>query len=134
MAAADPARMQSSGLIELGGHTHRHWILGRCRPETAEFEIRHSAERITAELGRVPRLFAYPNGQPGDYSPATIEILRSAGYEAAVTTSAGGIGGDGRAFELPRYGAPASLPEAAATVSGLFELLKSLRTQASPAG
>lgn len=126
--------MQSSGLIELGGHTHRHWILGRCRPETAEFEIMHSAERITAELGIAPKLFAYPNGQPGDYSPATIEILRRAGYEAAVTTSAGGIGGDGCAFELPRYGAPVSLPEAAATVSGLFELLKCLRTQVAPAG
>lgn len=131
---AQAREMQSSGLIELGGHTHRHWILGRCRTETAEFEIMHSAERITAELGRAPRLFAYPNGQPGDYSPTTIETLRRAGYVAAVTTSAGGIGGDGRAFELPRYGAPASLPEAAATVSGLFELLKSLRSHASPAG
>jgi peptidoglycan/xylan/chitin deacetylase (PgdA/CDA1 family) len=126
--------MQASGLIELGGHTHRHWILGRCRPETAAFEIRHSAERITTELGRAPKLFAYPNGQPGDYGPATIETLRRAGYVAAVTTSAGGIGGSGSAFELPRYGAPESLPEAAATVSGLFELLKGLRTRVSPAG
>jgi hypothetical protein len=37
-------------------------------------------------LGERVGLFAYPNGKPGeDYSPATVEVVRSLGIDAAVS-------------------------------------------------
>jgi hypothetical protein len=41
-------------------------------------------------LGERVGLFAYPNGKPGeDYSPATVEVVRSLGFDAAVSTQWG---------------------------------------------
>lgn len=120
-------QMHRSGLIEFGAHTRRHFILSRCPPAAAEREIRHSRDRIAAELGSLPELFAYPNGQPEDHTPATARMLREAGFAAAVTMSPGFITPGCDRFALPRYGAPASVAEAEATVSGAFESLKQFR-------
>lgn len=125
--------LQEGGLIELGGHTHRHLILGRCAAATARFEIEQSRDRLTAELGITPRLFAYPNGQTGDYTAETAALLQAADFEAAVTMSPGFVRAESDLYALPRYGAPASLGETEATVSGLFETLKQWRLALRPA-
>ncbi len=119
--------MRDGGLIDFGAHTHRHLILGRCTKETAQFEIIHSRDRIQAELGIAPQLFAYPNGQPGDYHAETAALLDEAGFRSAVTMSPGFAKSDCNLFTLPRYGSPASVPETEATVSGIFETLKEWR-------
>jgi hypothetical protein len=49
-------------------------------------------------------LFAYPNGQPSDYTPATVDILRDAGIRAAVTTIPGINESATPPFELRRFG------------------------------
>ncbi len=119
--------MRDSGLIDFGAHTHRHLILGRCTADTARFEINQSRDRIHSELGVQPTLFAYPNGQPGDYHAETATLLDEAGFHAAVTMSPGFAKPGGNLFTLPRYGAPESVPETEATVSGSFETLKEWR-------
>ena len=127
----DQAReMQRSGLVEFGGHTHRHLILGRCQPETARQEIAHSRERLTRELGVEPTLFAYPNGQDGDHTSDTAQMLLDAGYAAAATTSAGFVRGDSNLLTLPRCGTPLTHFHAEATVSGAFDTLKQWRKKA----
>lgn len=119
--------MHDSGVIEFGGHTHRHLIVGRCTTETAREEIQLSHRRLADELGTVPTLFAYPNGQPGDYTAESAALLREAGYTSAVTMSPGFVSAACDRFAIPRYGAPTTLAETEGTVSGTFETLKELR-------
>lgn len=123
----DARGMLQSGLIEFGGHTHHHLILGRCRPETAAFQIALSRERIESGLDRRPRLFAYPNGGPGDFTAETAESLREHGFRAAVTTIPGRVSTSSGLFTLPRYGSPVSVADAEMTVSGCYETIRRLR-------
>jgi len=50
----------STGLVDIGAHTHTHRLLDRCTPAEAAEELDRSNERIAEELGVVPRHFAYP--------------------------------------------------------------------------
>lgn len=119
--------MKSSGLVDFGGHTHRHLILSRCQPSTARREIQECRERLTAELGVAPLSFAYPNGQKTDHNSSTAKILQEEGFNLAVTTEAGFVHGQTDAFALPRHGSPISSHHAAATISGAFETFKQWR-------
>ena len=60
-------------------------------------------ERIT---GRRVSSFAYPFGQPGDFTPETIALVRTAGYTRACTASPGIVDRDCDPFTLPRLGIP----------------------------
>lgn len=124
----DMAReMQASGLVEFGGHTHSHPILARCSPEQQRREIFTCHERLSAELGRSPKLFAYTNGGEEDFSAETCGLLAEAGFEAAFTMMSGRVKPGLNPYALPRYGAPESLLEAEATASGAFEMLREWR-------
>jgi peptidoglycan/xylan/chitin deacetylase (PgdA/CDA1 family) len=81
--------MDASGLITIGAHTHRHLILGRCTPETAAFEMATSCTLLQQQLGKHPTIFAYPNGQCGDFNRTTEDLLEAFQIEAAVTTQPG---------------------------------------------
>jgi peptidoglycan/xylan/chitin deacetylase (PgdA/CDA1 family) len=90
--------------FEIGGHTVTHPILLKLSPEQARGEILDGKARLEALLGRPLRLFAYPNGRPGeDYGPEHVAMVREAGFEAAVSTRRGvGTGASDR-FQLPRF-------------------------------
>ena len=83
------AEMLDSGLIEFGAHTRTHAILSRLSPDQQQHEIVGSIEAVEAATGRPCRLFAYPNGTPGDYDDETLRILTERGIELAVTATAG---------------------------------------------
>jgi peptidoglycan/xylan/chitin deacetylase (PgdA/CDA1 family) len=121
------SEMHASGLIELGGHTHTHPILGRCSPAQASAEIRECHARITAELGTAPSLFAYPNGGPGDFDQSTQTLLRDVGFTASFTMQAGFIHTHHETLALPRYGNPSQPWEVEAMASGLMERLRQFR-------
>jgi peptidoglycan/xylan/chitin deacetylase (PgdA/CDA1 family) len=124
----DMAReMQASGLVELGGHTHSHPILARCSLEQQRREIFTCHERLSAELGRAPKLFAYTNGGAEDFSTETCGLLAEAGFEAAFTMMSGRVKPGLNPYALPRYGSPETLWEAEATASGAFEMLREWR-------
>lgn len=124
----DMAReMQASGLVEFGGHTHSHPILARCSLEQQRREIFTCYERLSAELGRAPKLFAYTNGGAEDFSTETCGLLAEAGFEAAFTMMSGRVKPGLNPYALPRYGSPESLWEAEATASGAFEMLREWR-------
>jgi peptidoglycan/xylan/chitin deacetylase (PgdA/CDA1 family) len=73
----------------IGAHTVNHPVLSRVSPERARAEILGSRAAIAAACGRAPRAFAYPNGQPEDYTETTVELVRAAGFTCAVTTRFG---------------------------------------------
>lgn len=124
----DMAReMQASGVIELGGHTHTHPVLGRCEAALEAQEIQTCAARMKAELGVPPRVFAYPNGMEGDFDADTQRLLAEAGFEAAFTMHAGFVHARHEAMALPRYGSPESPLLLEAMVSGCMERLRQIR-------
>ena len=88
----------------IGAHTVTHPILLNATHEAASHEIVESGRRL-AEIVRQPiRLFAYPNGKPGqDYGPDHVRMVRDAGYSAAVATEWGVATAQSDSFQLPRF-------------------------------
>jgi peptidoglycan/xylan/chitin deacetylase (PgdA/CDA1 family) len=68
--------------------------MSRLDADAADREIRTCKERIAAETGHAPTLFAYPNGRPADYTPETQAILRRHGFRLAFATTEGIAGPD----------------------------------------
>ena len=52
----------------------------------ASWEVSECKRRIEAELQSPVDYFAYPNGREEDFIASNKELLRAAGYRAAVTT------------------------------------------------
>ena len=119
--------MRAGGLIDIGGHTHHHWILGRCSPSVSQSEIAKCRQRFDAELGPGVKLFAYPNGWHGDFNDTTAAQLQAHGFQSAVTTLYGRVHEKSDVMELRRYGTPVSVADADMTVSGAYEKVKGWR-------
>lgn len=116
--AADP-------LITIGGHTMLHPILSSLPYEEACEEIEQGRQRLAEITGETPTLFAYPNGQRGDYTAEIVQFLRDTGWQAAVTTQAGAATPDSDLMQLPR------LPLGQGPVAPLaWALAKATRAQA----
>lgn len=98
----DEVRALAEGGMEIGSHTVTHPILSRQGLEEAEWEIRHSKATLEAQLGRPILHFAYPNGQPRDYSPAIARMVQAAGYRSATSMIPGLCGPDSSLFSLER--------------------------------
>jgi len=104
MMTAEQIKQLHLAGMEIGGHTVNHPILTRLDRETAYTEI-ENGKKILEEIVQAPvRLFAYPNGKPGqDYSPDHVAILKEIGFDAAVSTAWGAATKDTDIFQLPRF-------------------------------
>jgi peptidoglycan/xylan/chitin deacetylase (PgdA/CDA1 family) len=85
--------------MELGAHTMTHPHLGVLSAAAQRIEISDSIALIERRTGVRPAGFAYPGG---DYGDDTLEVLRSAELEYAVTTKAGVNRPGASCFELRR--------------------------------
>jgi peptidoglycan/xylan/chitin deacetylase (PgdA/CDA1 family) len=90
--------------FSVGAHTVSHPILSRLTPAQAWEEIHGSKVAVERALGVPVRGFAYPNGGPEDYTGATVQMVRDAGFACAVTTRRGLNSSDTPPFELRRGG------------------------------
>jgi len=79
----DEVRLLADAGWGIGAHTCSHPILTRLPPEAAAREVAGSAERVTAELGRPPVAFAYPNGGRADFDESIEEAVAVAGMTVA---------------------------------------------------
>jgi peptidoglycan/xylan/chitin deacetylase (PgdA/CDA1 family) len=82
--AADP-------LVTIGGHTRRHYAIGRLGPGAARAEIVEGVNRLEKELSRPVRHFSFPFGDETSAGPRDIAIARDLGFSTAVTTRKGVI-------------------------------------------
>jgi len=89
MTAEELREIATDPLITIGAHTAHHEILSTVPPQQAQVEIAESAADLERLLGERPRVFAYPNGGRGDYTPEHVAMLQELGFEAAVTTMVG---------------------------------------------
>jgi peptidoglycan/xylan/chitin deacetylase (PgdA/CDA1 family)/CelD/BcsL family acetyltransferase involved in cellulose biosynthesis len=86
MLTWDQVRLMKAHGIDFGGHTVTHPFLSKLAPSEAAWEITECKRRIEQELQQTVEYFAYPNGREEDFSSSTKDLLRAAGYRAAVTT------------------------------------------------
>ena len=90
--------------MEVGAHTVSHPILTRLDDNRARQEIGGSRKTLEQITGRPVNLFAFPNGKPGqDYDERHVEMVREAGFQAAVSTQWGVARRNSDLLQLPRF-------------------------------
>lgn len=89
MSWDDVRQIAADPLCTIGAHTINHYAIARLSAEEALAEAVNSRDRIAAEIGRVPQVFAYPYGDAGSASPRDFDLIKEAGFAAAVTTRKG---------------------------------------------
>ena len=79
--------MLSSGLIEIGAHTHSHQDF-RANPAALEADCVHSLDILSERYDVEKPAFAFPYGSPrlGFCSPAMTDAVRRCGVRCALTT------------------------------------------------
>jgi peptidoglycan/xylan/chitin deacetylase (PgdA/CDA1 family) len=86
MLSWDQVRQMQARRIGFGGHTVTHPFLSRMTSQEFRREVTECKRRIEEELQRPADYFAYPNGREEDFGAANKQLMREAGYRAAVTT------------------------------------------------
>jgi peptidoglycan/xylan/chitin deacetylase (PgdA/CDA1 family) len=72
-----------------GGHTHSHSIVSRLDLEALDGEVRTCRDRIAAETGTTPDMFAYPNGRTIDFTDEARATLQRHGFHTAFSSIEG---------------------------------------------
>jgi peptidoglycan/xylan/chitin deacetylase (PgdA/CDA1 family) len=104
MMTSEQIRKLHHAGMEIGAHTVEHPILTRIENDKAYAEMVNSKETLENIIGNSVRLFAYPNGEPGqDYLPEHIAMAKEIGFEAAVSTAWGTANSHSDLFQLPRF-------------------------------
>jgi peptidoglycan/xylan/chitin deacetylase (PgdA/CDA1 family) len=104
MMTADQVRELHRAGMTMGAHTVTHPILARTADAIARTEIAESKQRLEEIVGERVRIFAYPNGRPRqDYGSAHVQMVRDAGFDAAVSTAWGVASSASDVFQIPRF-------------------------------
>ncbi len=83
MMSWDNIKEMSNGIIEIGSHTLNHPIVTKVTFEVAKEEIKLSKKEIEENINKQVTLFAFPNGQRGDYNDTCCDLVKDAGYDCA---------------------------------------------------
>lgn len=103
MTSAEVKAMRQAGM-QIGAHTVSHPILAKLTDAQAAAEIGDSKGFLEELLGERITVFAYPNGKPGeDYTPQSVEVVRSLGFDAAVSTQWGASRKGDDPFQIKRF-------------------------------
>ncbi|MBV5330360.1 MAG: polysaccharide deacetylase family protein [Chlorobium sp.] len=84
---------------EIGCHTMTHDLLIKENTPNLHYEVHNAKELIEDKIDMPIRSFAYPNG---DFDDRTIEAVKLAGFELAVTTKWGRNTRENNPFSLKR--------------------------------
>lgn len=104
MMSSEELRCLQRAGMEIGGHTASHPILARIPDADARAEIAKGREILQGITGEPVRLFAYPNGKPGqDYDDRHVAMVRELGFQAAVSTHWAYADAGSDRFQLPRF-------------------------------
>jgi peptidoglycan/xylan/chitin deacetylase (PgdA/CDA1 family) len=129
----DEIRSCGRGLTTFGAHTVSHPILARTEDTVARFEIEDSWRQLREQTDAAIGVFCYPNGGPGDVTAREATIVRSAGIDAAVTSSPGYASDAAWSataqapYFVPRFPYGGQLHELAQVVSGVERMKLAIR-------
>lgn len=103
MTSEQVRKMRASGM-QIGAHTVSHPILARSELMDARYEITTSKATLEKILQEPVTIFAYPNGKPvADFRPEHAQLIRDAGFKAAVSTAWGSADMNTDLYQIPRY-------------------------------
>jgi peptidoglycan/xylan/chitin deacetylase (PgdA/CDA1 family) len=103
MSPRQVQELAAGGLVEVGAHTMSHPVLSAQPAELQRQEIVESKHLLETWIGQPVRSFAYPFGTLAHYSPATVDLVRSAGYTCACSNFPGPVKSTTDPFQLPRH-------------------------------
>lgn len=83
---AQVKELVESGLVEIGGHTYNHLALTSLTREQVAKEIYNDKRNLEDKFGIKVTSFAYPYGI---FDQATIDLVKAAGYDQAVSVVRG---------------------------------------------
>lgn len=86
--------------VEIGHHSANHGHYPKMGLEAARADLRAASARFQAEIGSVPRVFAYPYGE---FSPALEQMIEEEGFIGAVAQYSSPASDDSSRFALPRF-------------------------------
>jgi len=127
----DEVRALDAMGIAIGGHTLTHPRLSHLDAAAQRVEIIECCRRISDELGKAVRYFAYPYGTSADYDDTSIALVKEAGCEVACSNRYGYnvIGCDRFALRRIWIDATDTLETFAAKVEGRLDALGFLDTR-----
>ena len=103
MTSQEIKAMRFAGM-QIGAHTITHPILAGLTDSEARDEIQGSKRFLEQLLEERVGLFAYPNGKPAeDYTPRSVDVVRSLDFDAAVSTAWGATGAGDDLFQMRRF-------------------------------
>lgn len=106
MTSDEVLALHRSGM-EIGAQTVSHPVLTAISNADARAEIANGRARLQEIIQAPVRLFAYPSGKPGhDFELRHMHMLRSQGFDAAVTGASGAARHDTDPMLLPRFTPP----------------------------
>lgn len=104
MNSAQLRALAGSPGATIGGHTRTHPILASLDGAEARDEIAGGKDELEACIQKELTLFAYPNGKRGqDYRSEHAQLVREAGFNAAVATNWGTMDAATDRYEIPRF-------------------------------
>jgi peptidoglycan/xylan/chitin deacetylase (PgdA/CDA1 family) len=104
MMRSDQVRTLRNAGMGIGAHTVSHPILTRLDNASARSEIAQSKNYLEELIDESVDLFAYPNGKPQkDYNIDHVNIVRSLGFFAALSTAWGTGNANSDFYQLPRF-------------------------------
>jgi peptidoglycan/xylan/chitin deacetylase (PgdA/CDA1 family) len=93
----------SSGVFEIGAHTHRHLVLSAIPVSGQREEILTGKKMLEAALGHPVVSFAYPYGSPWDVSRQSVALVKEAGFALACANTPAPVDGETDPYWLPRF-------------------------------
>ena len=123
MLGWDQVRFMKDRGIDFGGHTVTHPFLSRMSGDRVAWEASECKRRIEDEMQSPARHFAYPNGRDEDFGQWNKDLIRRAGYRAAVTTIWGVNNQSTDPMELRRGGPWETSPAAFAYKLDWYQLV-----------
>jgi peptidoglycan/xylan/chitin deacetylase (PgdA/CDA1 family) len=129
----DQVRSCATKGATFGAHTVTHPILSQIGDDEAQREIETSWRQLTSETTAVTDVFCYPNGGPGDFTPATIRALRELGFGSAVTTSPAYVTSAAcnattdAVYRIPRFAYPDAAIDVQQILSGIERIKAFIR-------
>ncbi len=103
MTALEVAQLDSSTVVDIGGHTVSHLLLARHPAHEQRAEIVDDRAALSKVCARPISAFSYPYGGLEDYSDDSVRLAREAGYEYACSNHPGVVKPWTDPYRLPRH-------------------------------
>ena len=101
LTTSELTQLAQSEFVDIGAHTVTHSSLPVMSPSDQSEEIIGSRQKLTAILGNRVDTFSYPYG---NFTAETVEIVKLAGFEMALTCETNVVEKGPNQFQLGRFG------------------------------